>query len=451
LRGCFSSPIVGRGEGRIVQQAGTVPDIVAIPGRRGSVLDTIVPWLFIGLTPVLLGLLSWDTGSTKTPFQNWLRLTGVPVVAVELLLIMLAVRRGFEPWKTIRSVPVGAQAALVILILIAFANAALVASDGVASALRSCMALVHLLFAFSVSYVVGAANEWRSNALWIAIVGGVGAYIVLLALFIMQIPSPGTFDWMHLGLGVINIRHVGFFSAVGAAAALGLASGAAGTRAYLAGLAAASIMVSLSFWAGSRGPIVAVLVAFGLGLVVLPALRSPRAVFAAVASVPAGALLSLMHSVPDPHFGLARLTVAATRSSIAAASSGRTELWAGTWRAILHRPLLGHGEDQLVTVVPEAMTIFHHPHNAILQALFQWGFIGTACLVGLAFLAGRHCLQRVRAAGLKLASPFLVAATLLIMSLHDGALFFGYPLMMVALGLGVMSGAQPAPSGRLDR
>ena len=91
----------------------------------------------IGLTPVLLGLLTWDTSSSKTLVQNWVRLTGLPGTGVELLVIFLALRRGFEPFKTIRSAPAWAQAALVVLILIAFANAALVAPDGLTSAVHS--------------------------------------------------------------------------------------------------------------------------------------------------------------------------------------------------------------------------------------------------------------------------------------------------------------------------
>jgi hypothetical protein len=59
-----------------------------------------------------------------------------------------------------------------------------------------------------------------------------------------------------------------------------------------------------------------------------------------------------------------------------------------------------------------------------------------------------HCIRQVRSAGRILVCPTLVAATLLIMSLHDGTLFFGYPLMIVALCLGVLGSARPALSGR---
>jgi O-antigen ligase len=402
----------------------------------------------IALAPVLLGLASWDTESRRTLFQDLIRLTGAPVAGVELFVIIVAMRRGFEPMNAIRSFPLTARAALVVLILIAFADALLVAPDGAMSALRSCMALVHLLFALGVAHLVSVAEEWRTNSLWIAIVAGIGAYIGLVAIFIAMIPHPDRFDWLHLGLGVMNIRHVGFFSAVGAAAALGLASSAGGLRAYLAALVAASVMFGVSFWSGSRGPIAGVLAAFIAGLILIPALRSRRALLALVASVPAGALLSLVHSVPNHHYGLARLTVAVSQSTVTAASSGRLELWAGTWRAILRRPFFGYGEGQLTLVVPEALRAFHHPHNVFLQILFQWGFIGAACMLALGILVAMHCIRQVRSAGRILVCPTLVAATLLIMSLHDGTLFFGYPLMIVALCLGVLGSARPALSGR---
>ena len=419
--------------------------IVSQPGRAIGIVA-------IALAPVLLGLVTWDTSGSRALVQDWIRLTGVPVVAVELLVIILALRRGFEPFRTIRTVPAWAQAALVVLILIAFANAAFVAPDGLTSAVRSSMALMHLLFALGVAHLASVSEKWRGNALWIAIVAGLGAYLILLAVFIALIPAPGRFDWLHLGLGVMNIRHVGFFSAVGAAAALGLAGGALSVRGWLASVAAASIMFGMSFWAGSRGPITGVLAAFAAGLVLIPALRSRRAVIALVASVPAGAMLSLIHTVPNAHYGIARLTVAVSQRTVDAASSGRLELWAGTWRDILHRPLFGYGEGQLALLVPEARGVFHHPHNAILQVLFQWGFIGGLCFAALALLVGWHCFRRLRAAALPLLCPFLVIATLLIMSLHDGTLFFGYPLMMIALCLGTL-GADRSPrrvAGQVD-
>lgn len=200
---------------------------VAFPSRVGRLLGMVV----IGLTPVILAVLSWDTGSTKTPLQNWLRLTGAPVVGVELLIFILAVQRGFEPLKTIRSAPAWVLVALLVLTLIAFANAAFVAPDGLTSAVHSYMALMHILFALGIAHLVAVDAKWGGTALWIVIVAGIGAYLVLLAIFVALIPEPGRFDWLHLGLGVINIRHVGFFAAVGSAAALGLAAGAASVRA----------------------------------------------------------------------------------------------------------------------------------------------------------------------------------------------------------------------------
>ena len=401
-------------------------------------IATSVAFALVGLTPVLLGLLTWDLAGSSRPPHNLIRLTGFPVAFVELIVIVLALRRGFEPWKTVRGWPSWMQAALLVIILIAFADAAFVAPGGLSSALRSCMALVHLLFALGVAHLCSVSEQWRGKAPWIAIVAGMVAYLALLACFVALIPDPGRFNWLHLGLGVMNIRHVGFFSAVGAAAALGLCAGAASSRAFLAALAAAAVMFGLSFWSGSRGPIAGVIAAFALGLLLVPALRTRRAVLALFVSVPAGAALSLLHSVPNPHYGIARLATAASQSSVEAASSGRIALWAGTWREILHRPLFGHGEGQLMLIVPEALRAFHHPHNAVLQAIFQWGFVGAACALALGLVAGRACYRNVRIAGAALACPFLVAATLLIMSLHDGTLFFGYPLMLVALSLGVM-------------
>jgi hypothetical protein len=103
------------------------------------------------------------------------------VAGVELLVIMVALRCGFEPFRALLKAPVWTRVALVVLILIAFGNAALVAVDPLTSALRSSMALVHLLFAHGVSHLVCGSDEWRGNAPWIATVAVIGAYLALLA------------------------------------------------------------------------------------------------------------------------------------------------------------------------------------------------------------------------------------------------------------------------------
>ena len=84
---------------------------------------------------------------------------------------------------------------------------------------------------------------------------------IAVAIFVLAIPDPARFDWLQFGLAVTNIRQTGFYAAVGAAAALGLAA-VETRRAHHAGwVAAATACFALSFWSGTRGSVVAVVAA----------------------------------------------------------------------------------------------------------------------------------------------------------------------------------------------
>ena len=83
----------------------------ALAHQRWRTPDSFA-WLAIGLAPVLLGLLTWDTETRFVRYQNWIRFTGAPVAGVELLVLLLALRQGFEPFRTMRKMPAWAQAAI---------------------------------------------------------------------------------------------------------------------------------------------------------------------------------------------------------------------------------------------------------------------------------------------------------------------------------------------------
>ena len=121
-----------------------------------------------------------------------------------------------------------------------------------------------------------------------------------------------------------------------------------------------------------------------------------------------------------------RIAETAGRSDV---SSGRTQIWQHTIAEIEKAPLLGHGAGTFNKTMFETYGFdLNHPHQAILQYVYDWGFFGgTAALGILAFFL----LAASRAARKKLPADIAFAAvaaicTTGVVAMIDGALF--YPL-----------------------
>ena len=397
--------------------------------------------MVIAATPVLFALVTWNAANAINPGQAWLRLFGVPVVVVELGIIAYAVLAGASPLRIIGRQPIWVQAILLLLVGIAVLTALLGAPARVDAATWTVIWLVHLLFGICVAGLVRLTSARARELIWPMLVAGLCGYALILIVYVNAVPNPRTFPWERFWLGVTNIRQVGFFSAAGAAAALGLAITQRDRGAVLS-FAAATLLLALSFWTGTRGSLLAVWAAFAVGLFLVPDLRSARS-FAVLAGITAaGAVLSLVQPVPYGLYGLARLAASAGHTTVEEVSSGRSTMWALTWDTILERPLFGYGAGQFRWVADESLRMFNHPHNVVLQLLVQWGFVGTLCFGALALFVAGRCREALRNASAETVPAFLAAASLLILSLYDGAFYYSYPIMMIALSLAVLSGAQ---------
>lgn len=405
-------------------------------GLSRELLRAALPWILIALVPPLFALLTWDTGAHFSRVQQFARHWGGPVTVIEIIVVAVALARGFSPLAMIRTWPLWARLALLSLVAIAFGTAVLVAADKADATLRTWTTLVHLLFGMSVAQLI-TQDDWPRRHLWLAILAGLLAYGFLAALFVAAIPDPASFNWKRFGLGVIHIRHVGFYAAVGGVAGLVVTACCSGWRAGL-GVGVAALMFAIDFWSGTRGSIFGIWCGFLLSFVLFRRLRTLKAAAALVCATAAGAALSLVHSVPHAQYGAGRMAESLGGKSVEAVSTGRVGMWLGTWREVLERPLVGHGQEQIYRIVPEAVHAWH-PHNAVLQILFQWGFVGFFCIAALIILLAVHCYKGLQPESSHHLAAFAVLTTLLAMALHDGTLFFAYPLMMVALCVAILA------------
>ena len=420
-----------------MQTIKAAPPISGSP-RAPAVNADRLTLLLIASVPVLAALTTWDPAETGAMLTAVPRHFSLAAIAVELLVILRAMATGFKLSRAIGESPPWMRACLATLVAVAFITAAWVAVDFVNAMVRTCTLAVHLIFGLGSMHLMRRWRPGLRELIWPAIIAGACAYMLLFPIYISAIPDPAAFDWRHFGLAVTNIRQIGPLATVGACAALGLAICEARRPRFALWVAAASLFFALSFWSGTRGSLAAIVAAFLFGLALLPALRSARAVVALVAAAMIGGALSLLHSPPDGHYGMARMSQSLARSGADAVSSGRSAIWTGTLRTIGERPLFGYGESQFRLMVAQGGGNFNHPHNVILQIALNWGIVGAFCFFLLAAAIWWKCFVRSRLDPVRLASAFLMVNALLIYSLWDGAFYYPYPIMMIALGVAYM-------------
>ena len=80
-----------------------------------------------------------------------------------------------------------------------------------------------------------------------------------------------------------------------------------------------------------------------------------------------------------------------------------------------------------------------HPHNALLQTLVAWGFVGLACVLIIVLRFATTAVMAARSYGNAWLPPLMGSLVLVVYSAHDGTLFFPFPLSMVATFAGLLA------------
>jgi O-antigen ligase len=400
-------------------------------GLAPNGVDRVI-WLLVALSPFLFAMASWNPEGAAR-FQMYALRYSLPITIIELIVIARAMTASFSLKRLLEAVPRWAMLVLALLVVIAIVTAELAVKQP-RSLLRTGQLLIHLTFGFSVWHLLSTRWAPLARQIWPWVVVGTCLYVLAVVFWVLAVQDRPDFNWTRFSLGVMHIRQTGFYSAVGAAAAIGLASAARTRTAYWSSVAAASVLLGLSYWSGTRSSLVAVLVAFLVGIVLLPALRNWRAVGALVSSAVAGALISLPFAPPHPWYGLLRISETAAAAGADELTTGRMRMWQATLDAVMQRPLFGYGESQFSVAVPDWRQ-FNHPHNIFLQIAVQWGLVGLIAFLSLGALLAWHFLGAARKGGADMTAPFLVAVSLFTMSLYEGSFYHPYPVMMVALSV----------------
>lgn len=401
-------------------------------------------WLLVAASPIVFGALTWRLGPSV--LQDVVRRFSVPIAVTELLVILFALRGGFGLREPFTRAPAWTKVALAILGVVAFGTALTATADPFSAKVRTLTSVLHVLFALSLIHLL--SGRWRPlrAAVWPSIVLGTLGFMVLVAAMVATIEDPQAFDWLRFHLGVTNVRQLGFYSVIGAAAALGLALTAPGERTRWGWIGATGVLLALSFWSGTRSSLAAFGATSVFAALAFPGLRSVAAARTWALAVLLGLCLSFLHQVRHPAYGAFRIWASSEGDN---PDTGRLEVWLGTLRVIPQSPWIGFGESQFRSLVPEAGGVFNHPHNWLLQIVFQWGVIGAACYFALAAFVLHRFYRSTRAIGSAALPAFLVATSLLVYALYEGTLYHPYPISMLLVAIAwVVTG--DTRSGGLD-
>ena len=157
----------------------------------------------------------------------------------------------------------------------------------------------------------------------------------------------------------------------------------------------------------------------------------------------AGAAISYFLYLPSSDFGIfSRISQNLGQESVAAISSGRTELWQLTISYILERPFTGYGY-----LPHKNLAGFTHgsAHNIILDAWLWFGVIISTLVLLLGLGLGlwiKACATFLKAKDHYVSALFCVVTTLFAYSMVSGPYARTFPLLLFAISSGVILGVR---------
>ncbi len=368
---------------------------------------------------------------------------GLPIILTEILVIVCALISNPKIVGSLaRLRPLTKIGAALWLAAAMIANYHF-ATDRVLSTLFFPFTLVHFVFAWALA--VQLSGPWKSNVENMLVATALGAAVFFVIAYVWALANRNTpgYDWLAFGIAVNNVRHLAGF----ALTILGLAAGfyctAQSPRHRL--MSAGLLLLGMVFvlWSGSRAASLAAIAALSVTFILCPPDRRKAFVITAlgclVLAVPLAAAF-----VPSAFYGPFNFVEGASTATadVNTYSSNRIGIWIDTLEWIQQSPLFGHGDGQFVYPVGG----FRHPHNTILQFLYEWGFAG---LLGICLMAS-GALWKIRAkvaAQPKVAIPAVTTFTaLLATSMLDGSFHFAFPIMVGVLMLASLASIEPNQS-----
>ncbi len=400
--------------------------------------------MLIGAAPLLFGILTWE----PVYHHNGFRLYAVPVLAIALSLPLLALILHILQYRQHAAINLKVVIALVLLFTLSATNSTFVAVQHDAATAMLAISAIFAIAAGSFRIIAANAPSILRNSL-LAIAIGINLYELFCVGILASLDDITKLDLNRVGVGVTHVRQLAFYGAIGATVALGFAAFTSNTRSRWLWLGSAVVSEAFIFWSGSRGGVFALLAMVAFASIALPARTTIRRLwFSIAATMPMAAALSLIWVPPSSAWGLWRILAMMNKfgDGAQAFTANRTLLWRDAVELIVQRPWTGYGQAQFRFLAPAANGYYAHPHNFVLQFLFEFGILGAALLfyvIGLGLVRGWPAMRRGDSVG---TIALLGAITLLSYGLIDSTLYQPFPLFafVILLTIAAQRGSSPS-------
>lgn len=381
----------------------------------------------------ILFLSSFDGEFTRWQFAA--RLFFLPTLLLEIGVFILAVAAGLNLSRLLKDMSPITRALLFGWLGVLVSS--LFNADAVLGlAIRGLSFwVVHVLFLAAAIHLMrlDRSNLVRIPSLLVAMPLAASLAGLAILVFVYWTGLNSGFRWNEDIPGYNNLRHTGYMFAP--AIALGLAHVAAwphkSPRTHFFLL---FVNTTIMLWLGSRGPVLGIIFASALCAVFFPEMRRLLFWWRSMGTMALGAVASVILPIPDgPYFGaIQRFWLKGVNDEM---TSGRSDLWAESLDLISHKPLFGYGAHQYQFVSEKAMGMLKHPHQSLLQFIFDWGLVGGSMFLSLlAILLFKAFFASQASTSTKLVSA-MVVATLLGYSFVDGIYFYPLTIAITAVFL----------------
>jgi O-antigen ligase len=363
--------------------------------------------LVLAIMPAFHMVATWDADGNLTWYAHILRVFSLPVILLEIFLLIFSYVKGWRPWEQFKSIPKIIQIAAYIFLGVGFV-----------SSIQSGNLLVLSLLNFF---------KWHS-----LITLGACAYVALMVLFCLIIPNPDTFRWVERIPSATNIRQIGNVIGILAIVPVVLLY-TVRERIYWPFIVAANItLLAFLMWSGTRGGLVGYFIAIAMISLFAWKLLNRRIITTMLLSWLASVGIALAMPIPAEGFGLIRVQESMKAEDV---TSGRLVVWNSTIEAIKDAPLIGHGSGTFRANMSRTKGYhYNHPHNFILQFIYDWGFLGGGMAAIFVMLFGLKLLLLPSATIVPKATAIGAFSAITSVALIDGTLFYPLP-MIIALAL----------------
>lgn len=396
----------------------------------------LVAILLLAALPSIFVLLTWDLDGVLSSGGYALRYFSIPITLGQIIIVILATRKNFKIIDIASRLKFTSKFLLFIWFIFAIIPVLLVAENKYFSIFSTLQYALHGIFLAALIYLVSLSNIRRRDTLLEFYAFGAIVYIGLLLLFILCIPNWETFPWnLRLPSGT-NVRQLGYFSAILAVAPISLLLFCQKRTAIWCVIVAAIVM--FISWTGSRGALAGLLISPAIAALAIWRALPLRRTALLLMSFVVGMTASLPLTVPTSEFGLVRMASSFSDDDV---DSGRIDVWKKTIAEIANDLWIGHGSGTFRPSMEKIYGyVFNHPHQFVLQYLYDWGLLGggAACLLLLTLFATSLSRARIVIDASAFAAVTIQCIIVAIGSI-DGALFYPMSIVLaisvVAIGL----------------